>query len=113
MGWGVIDTNKIVAMIEHWLSTPPNGYFGSSYGNNLAQQLLKNTDAFTADAFLEKMKADIPILNELGDDIAIVQNHLDFERVQVYIQLGRVYIEVVVPNTNPTIEQDYYHATAS
>lgn len=107
----MISTSHVVAMIEHWLATPPNGYFGSSYGNNLAEQLLKNTSAFTADAFLAKMKKDIPILDELGDELNIVQSHEGFERVRVYIQLGDIHIEVK-PHTNHT-QQDFYHVAAN
>lgn len=107
----MIDVAKIVAMIEHWMATPPNGYFGSSYGNNMAEQLLKNTDAFTADAFLAKMKADIPVLQQLGDGINIVQNHLDFERVQLYVQLGsNIHIEITKPNGGAQTQQDFDYA---
>ena len=58
-------SENIKAMIDHWLSTPVNGYFGQSYGCNVRDQLLKNLSSFSADRFIEKMKADIPILGEL------------------------------------------------
>lgn len=105
----MITTKHIVAMIQHWLATPPNGYFGSSYGNNLAEQLLKNTEDYVADAFLEKLKSDIPILERVQIDV--VEEHLGFERVNVYLQIGETLIPITTPNIDPN--QDFYHVTAS
>lgn len=109
----MITTQNIVAMINHWLATPPNGYFSQGYGCNLKEQLLQNMDAFTADNFIKKMKVDIPVLQQLSDSqLSIVSNAIDFESVQVFIQLGDILIEVK-PDTQPYNNQDFYNTAAS
>lgn len=110
----MINTEKIVSMINHWLATPVNGYFYQSYGSNVKEQLLKNLTAFSADAFLQKLKIDVPILNQLnGDQLSVVTQMPDFENVYVYIKLGNILIEVGVADTNKDTNQDYYDVTAS
>lgn len=110
----MIDTQKIVNMINHWLATPVNGYFSQSYGSNVKEQLLKNLSAFSADNFLKKLKTDIPILSQLdSEQLGIVTQMPDFENVYVYIQLGKVFIEVGVTNSNKDTNQDYYNVAAS
>lgn len=109
----MIKTQHIVNMINHWLATPPNGYFAQGYGCNVKEQLLQNLSAFTADAFIAKMKQDIPVLQQLNDDqLSIVTNTVDFERVQVFIQLGTVFIEVK-PAIDNYVNQDFYNPNAS
>ncbi len=110
---GMINTDNVVAMIEHWLGTPPNGYFGSSYGNPLGEYLLVATDAFAVDAFFEKLKTDIPLLQKLGDRLELVHDMPDFDKARLYIKLGEVAIEVTTPNTSTRTDQDYFYVTAS
>lgn len=55
----------IAAMIQHWLETPVNGYLGSDYGQDLPSLLHNPFSDGGADAFIQKMKQDIPILQAL------------------------------------------------
>lgn len=55
----MIDTSKILAMIDHWLSTEMHAYFGSDYGADLNSLLLTPLDSPVADRFISKMKKDI------------------------------------------------------
>ena len=43
----------IIAMLNHWLQTPANGYFGSSYGADLNSLLLRPLSTATADIFIQ------------------------------------------------------------
>lgn len=110
----MITSENIKAMIDHWLSTPVNGYFGQSYGCNVRDQLLKNLSSFSADRFIEKMKADIPVLGELdSSQLSIVSQQSGFENVYIYIKLGNILIEVGSNNTEQDYNQDFYNVTAS
>lgn len=110
----MINTRQVADMIVHWLGTPPNGYFGQGYGNNLAEELLKNTNAYNADKFLEKMKQDIPILNRFGaDELAIVSRPVGFDKMLVLVQLRDLFIEISMPDKQSIdTTKDYYNAKA-
>ena len=55
----MIDYPKIMAMIEHWLESEINGYFGSDYGPDFNSILLAPLSAPVANNFIEKMKSII------------------------------------------------------
>ena len=59
----MITAQDIQRMITHWLQTPPNGYLGSDYGSDAKSLLQKALHSGVADAFIEKMKKDLPILS--------------------------------------------------
>lgn len=107
----MIDAKTIAAMVNHWLATPVNGYFYQGYGCTVKEQLLKNLTAFNADAFIAKMVEDIPILGELSqDELNIISETVGFERANVYIQIGRVMIEI--GQAESPIDGDYQDVTA-
>lgn len=55
----------IEAQIQHWLSTEVDGYLGSTYGSPILELLQNPFGAGVADAFLAKLRADIPLLTML------------------------------------------------
>ena len=55
----------IEAQIQHWLSTEVDGYLGSTYGSPLPELLQNPFGAGLADAFLAKLRTDIPLLTML------------------------------------------------
>lgn len=61
-----ITGKDVQKMVTHWLGTPVNGYLGSDYGQD-AKRLLQRpqADATLANAFLQKLKNDVPILKAL------------------------------------------------
>ncbi|WP_019518750.1 hypothetical protein [Faucicola boevrei] len=110
----MITTDKIVAMIHHWLATPANGYFAQSYGNDIKKHLLVNLSAFTADEFIRKMKQDIPVLQQLNSDqLSIVSQTVDFESVKVFIKLGHILIDVGLSKNSNLGDTAYYDPTAN
>lgn len=61
----IINGEEVSGMIEHWLTTPPNGYLGSSYGSDPKSLLQRpNTDGL-GDQFIDKMIVDVPVLSGL------------------------------------------------
>lgn len=107
-----IDAQNIVEMIEHWLSTPPNGYFGQGYGADVRSMLLKELSADNADNLLKKLRADIPLLNQLSENqLSVTTLEADFDKLYVYLNVGGVNIELGEAQTE-TSEQDFYNVRA-
>jgi hypothetical protein len=62
-----ITGDDIQAMVSHWLEVPENGYLGSSYGSNIRALLQRPQvgDRRYVDAFLDKLRTDVPVLQAL------------------------------------------------
>lgn len=61
-----ITGKDVQSMVTHWLQTPVNGYLGSDYGQDaLALTQLPLADITAADAFLQKLRKDVVILDAL------------------------------------------------
>ena len=85
----MIDYPKIMAMIEHWLESEINGYFGSDYGPDFNSILLAPLSAPVANNFIEKMKSDIPILKQLSaDQLQLWSQDEGFETKVIYLRVG-------------------------
>jgi hypothetical protein len=50
---------------EHWLQTPVNGYLGSSYGTDTKALLQRPENDGSADAYLNKLREDVPVVQIL------------------------------------------------
>lgn len=108
----MIDSKKVQAMIEHWLNTPPNGYFGQSYGADIRNMLLRELSSDNADALLKKLRADIPLLDQLNDDqLSINTATQDFDKLHIYLRVGNIAISLG-ETTPETTDQDYYDVRA-
>lgn len=108
----MIDSKKVQAMIEHWLNTPPNGYFGQSYGADVRNMLLRELSSDNADALLKKLRADIPLLDQLNDDqLSINTKTQDFDKLYIYLIVGNITIRLG-ETTPETTDQDYYDVRA-
>lgn len=91
----MIVTSHIIDMINHWLSTPVNGYFGSDYGADINSMLLRPLDSDIADSFIAKMKRDIPILEKLdGNQLSLYADTQGFERKIIYLSVGSITINL-------------------
>ena len=60
-----ITGNDIQNMVTHWLKTPVYGYLGSDYGSDIKALLQNPHGAGLADAFIDKMRTDLPVLRLL------------------------------------------------
>lgn len=99
-------------MVEHWLDTPPNGYFAQSYGADVRIMLLRDLSSQNADNLLKQLRRDIPILNQLDDSqLSISTNTAGCDQLYVYLLIGGIVIEL--GETNPqTADQDFYDVRA-
>ncbi|KYQ83275.1 hypothetical protein AWW72_14855 [Acinetobacter sp. NRRL B-65365] len=85
----MIDSNKIMAMIKHWLQSEVNGYLGSDYGPDWNALFLGPLSAPVANTFIEKMKRDIPILKQLSaDQLQLWSQNEGFETETIYLRLA-------------------------
>lgn len=107
-----IEATDIKNMVEHWLSTPPNSYFGQSYGADVRSMLLKELSADNADSLLKKLRADIPLLNQLNENqLSVSTLTADFDKLYVYLNIGGINIELGEAETE-TLNQDFYNVRA-
>ncbi|SDB86868.1 hypothetical protein [Acinetobacter boissieri] len=91
----MIVSADVISMINHWLSTPPNGYFGSSYGADLNGLLLRPMTSDVANTFIAKMKEDLPILAQLhSDQLSLYTENISFEQKKIYLGVGNININL-------------------
>ena len=91
----MIDEQLVKGMIEHWLTTPPNSYYGLSYGADIMPLLMQPLSMLVADSFMAKMKTDIPVLQKLSADaLSLRAENIGFDKKMIYIQLGTILIEM-------------------
>jgi hypothetical protein len=60
-----INGAELQDMIRHWLNTPPNGYLGQDFGSDAMSLLQNPMRGGLADAFIGKMRKDIPLIGAL------------------------------------------------
>ncbi len=108
----MIDATKIKTMVNHWLNTPPNGYFGQSYGADVRNMLLRELSSDNADNLLKKLRQDIPLIAQLDDSqISINTETRDFDKLYVYLFIGNIAIDLGEAKTENS-DQDYYDVRA-
>ena len=107
-----MDASTIRDMVNHWLNTPPNGYFGQGYGSDTRSLLLRELSANSADQLLAQLRQQIPILNQLNDDqLSIHEEISGFVTKRIYLSIGNIDI-LLDDNTNNDTNQDYYDVRA-
>ena len=113
----MIDRNKILAMLDHWFNSEINGYFGSPYGPDLNSLLMGPLDSPVANEFINKMKQDIPILQQLSaDQLALYSQNEGFETKVIYLKIGDVAInlnQVRDSQMSQSMQGETYDADAS
>ncbi|WP_175712154.1 hypothetical protein [Burkholderia ambifaria] len=84
--------NDVQGMVTHWLETPVNGYLGSGYGSNVKDLLQAPLQSGRADAVINKMRGDIPLVAALPRGVLeIVMADRGPDRRDLYINvLGRL-----------------------
>ena len=80
-------------MVDHWLSTPVNGYLGSDYGQDARSMLQRPHMEGAANGFLRKLRDDIPLLEALpADAVAIYGQPAGVDRLEIVLEVsGRTY----------------------
>ena len=91
----MLRTNDIKNMLNHWLTTKPNGYFGSTYGCPLNELLLRRQSEKIQDKFFAKMRKDIPLLDQLApNQINLFESNNGYEKKDLYLQVGEIFINL-------------------
>lgn len=84
-------------MISHWLSTPAGTYLGSDYGN-ISRRFLQAPQGMAqalADELVDKLKADLPILNSLpNQDISVSALHMDTQKTRYFLTIKNQDFEI-------------------
>lgn len=85
-------------MIDHWLSTPVNGYLGESYGSDPKSLLQKALHSGMANDFIRKMREDIPILQAIpSDQIDLYSVPEQPDKMRIFIMVASMAaVEVLV-----------------
>jgi len=90
-----ISGEEIQKMVRHWLEVPENGYLGSSYGSNIRALLQRPQfgDRRRVDAFLAKLRRDVPVLAALpADAIALYAQPKGADEMHLVLSVsGRNY----------------------
>ncbi|WP_010197097.1 hypothetical protein [Psychrobacter sp. PAMC 21119] len=108
----MINGEKVKAMIDHWLSTPPNGYFGQAYGADVRNLLLRDLSSTNADQLIKQLRRDIPLVNQLDDSqISVNTEQVGFDELHVYLSIGNIDIKLG-ESTPQNADQDYYNVRA-
>lgn len=81
------------SMVGHWLSTPPNGYLGQSYGSDVKAILQTPMSAGLANGLIAKCKTDVPLarsgnVNVFSYDTDIDKKAIVFEVAGEIVSVG-------------------------
>jgi hypothetical protein len=83
------NVDLLFRMVAHWLKTKPFTYLGSTYGAPTEELLQKPLSSPIADAFLAKMRDDIPVLAALPPGVINMYADSDgIERKNIYIEIN-------------------------
>lgn len=90
-----IPTSELVDMTTHWLSTPANGYLGSTYGQNVTDMLQKPLASGLADATIQKLRADVPLLGALpASKVNLYAVDKGPDKRELYIEIAGEFVQV-------------------
>jgi len=87
---------NVQKQLNHWLKTPLNGYLGSCYGQNVKDLLQLSLSNHNADAFIAKIKADIPIL--ASENINLYALNKGVDQQEIMLEIGQKVINLTSQN---------------
>ncbi|AJG18815.1 hypothetical protein RR42_m1414 [Cupriavidus basilensis] len=81
-------------MVSHWLGTPPNGYLGSPYGSPIKDMLQTPQAAGLADAFLGKLRTDVPVITALPNNaVNLYYQDTQPDKRSIFVEVAGKLIE--------------------
>jgi len=90
-----LNTDLLFRMIAHWVGTKPNAYYGSTYGAPTDDLLQKPLSSPIADAYLAKMREDIPVIAELPPGTINMRASGDgLDRKTIFIEINGSYVSL-------------------
>jgi len=81
--------------IAHWVGTKPKTYLGSTYGAPTEDLLQKPLSSPLADAYLAKMRVDLPVIAALPNgavSMSITNDGID--RLNIYISINGASVSI-------------------
>lgn len=82
-----ITAEEILDMVRHWFDCPPNGYLGGGYGCDLKSLLQQPQAGGLANAFIDKMHEDLPILDSWRGDINVYMRNQGVDGKRLVIEI--------------------------
>lgn len=83
------NVDLLFRMIAHWVGTKPFTYLGSTYGAPTEDLLQKPLSSPIGDAYLAKMREDIPVLGRLpAGVISLYAENNGMDRKNLYIDIN-------------------------
>jgi hypothetical protein len=95
-------------MVQHWISTPVNGYLGSGYGSDMHSLLQTPMAAGLADGLLAKCRQDVPLLLMAAPDaVSVYAEDIGMDAKRIVFEIGGELIPVdreisALPNDDGT-----------
>lgn len=90
-----ITNDDVFNMANHWLHTPTNAYLGSSYGSNPKSLLQKPLLGVSADGFVRKLKADVPIIGKASSNaINVLTDTTAPDGLNLYLEVGSNILKI-------------------
>lgn len=84
-----VTVKELEGMIEHWLSTPVDGYLGSSYGQDIKALLQLPHSDTAADRFVRKLVKDIPLLSAMSpEQISVYSIPSGVDRLDLVLEVA-------------------------
>lgn len=90
-----ITGTDVQKMVGHWLQTPTNGYLGSDYGQDAKSLLQRPQHAGEADAYLAKLREDVPALSVLPvSAVNLYGVHHDVDKLDIMLEVAGSAFEI-------------------
>ena len=90
-----ITDKDVFEWVNHWLNTPTNGFLGSRYGSNPKGLLQKPLQGLSADSFIRKLKADLPIIGRAApNSVNVLTDTTAPDGLNMYLELGGNIIKI-------------------
>lgn len=90
-----LNTDLLFRMIAHWVGTRPYTYYGSTYGAPTEDLLQKPLSSPIADAYLAKMREDIPVIASLPPGtINMYTSNDGLDRKTIFIEINGSYVSL-------------------
>jgi hypothetical protein len=84
-----ITAEDLQDMVGHCLATPPGGYLGSDYGADVASVLMTPMASGAADALIDKIRQDVPLLQVApADTVNIYSYQAAFDKVAIVVEVA-------------------------
>lgn len=84
-----ITAEDLQEMVAYCLATPPNGFLGCDYGPDVRSVLMTPMASGAADALIDKIRQDIPLLQVApADTVNIFSYRAGFDKLGIVVEVA-------------------------